>query len=389
MAHRNGLNGELPERMRRLAAKDATYHSGRILGSMGTAPHPAAEAAHRLFLSSNLGDPGHFPGAAELEAQYHSILLRLAGSRRTRGVAQVTSGASEANILALAWMKIRSGRNEIIVPKTGHFSLEKAAKFLGLRLRIADTDAHHRVKPDSIEDHIGPQTAGIVAVAGTTQVGSIDDVHAVATLAREHGLPLHVDAAFGGYVLPFLSPMRPFGFDVPGVETVAMDTHKMAMGTIGAGALLFRDASELEELAVETPYLSTPRQRGILGTRSAGPVAAACAAWDALGRDGYRRIVTACLDNTRYLAQRLDEEGIDPLVDPELNILAIPHPDPSALQRRLAAKGWRVNVLTRLKAIRLVLMPHVTRRRIDEFLPDLVRAHDAPGVKGPARAKTR
>jgi tyrosine decarboxylase / aspartate 1-decarboxylase len=201
-------------------------------------------------------------------------------------------------------------------------------------------------------------------------------------LAREHGLPLHVDAAFGGYVLPFLPSPVKFGFEIPGVETVAMDTHKMAMGTIGAGAVLFRAQSELDELAVETPYLSTPRQRGVLGTRSAGPVAAAVAAWDELGPAGYRRIVRTCLENTRRLQRAMHRAAWEPLVEPELNILALPHPRPEDLQAALAERGWRVNVLTRLKAIRIVLMPHVTRETLDALIPDLIAARQATlGVK--------
>ena len=371
-------------KLRALRATDATFSSGKILGSMGTAPHPSAEAAHRLFLNANLGDPGHVPGAARVEAAYNRILLDLAGAKPGRGVGQVTSGASEANILALAWMRIRSGAGDVIVPRTGHFSLEKAAKFLGLRLRIAETDERHRLLPQSVSSLVGPETAGIVAVAGTTQVGSIDPISEIAEIARSHDLPLHVDAAFGGYILPFLNPARRFGFDIPGVETVAMDTHKMAMGTIGAGALLMREQRELDELAVETPYLSTPRQRGILGTRSAGPVAAAVAAWDSLGAKGYERVVTGCLENTRFVAKALSGHGIRPLVEPELNILAIPHPDPLRLQGRLAARGWRVNVLTRLHAIRLVMMPHVTRRTLAAFLPAFLKAYnesaEVPGL---------
>lgn len=342
---------------------------------MGTAPRPVAEAAHRLFLNANLGDPGHVPGAADVERQYGRILLDLARSKPGRGVAQVTSGASEANILALAWMRLRSGAKELIVPRTGHFSLEKAAKFLGLKLRIAETDAHHRVDVDSVRGLIGPQTAGIVAVAGTTQVGSIDPIRNIADLAVQHDLPLHVDAAFGGYVLPFLKPRIPFGFDIEGVESVSMDTHKMAMGTIGAGAVLFRDGTDLDELAVETPYLSTPRQRGILGTRSAGPVAAAVAAWEELGAPGYQRIVSTCMQDTAYVLRELGNAEIPPLVEPELNIVAIPHPNPERLQALLAQAGWRVNVLTRLRAIRIVVMPHVTRSVIRAFLPTFIESY--------------
>ena len=86
-------------RLRKLRARDATYASGRILGSMGTAPHPVAREAHELFQCANLGDPGHVPGSAEVESQYARILLRLAGAPRenlTRTAYNVTAFSPRA-----------------------------------------------------------------------------------------------------------------------------------------------------------------------------------------------------------------------------------------------------------------------------------------------------
>lgn len=365
------------EQLRRL---DYSYASGQILGSMCTAPHPLAEQAHVLFLEANLGDPGHFPGAHQIEQEYQRELLSLCGASVGRGGAQVTSGGSEANILALALLRESTGRNEVIVPRTGHFSFEKAAKFMGMRLRIAETDELYRARPESVESLIGPRTAGIVAIAGSTQVGSVDPIGELGRVAQQHKVRLHVDAAFGGYVLPFLRPPARFGFDVPGVTSITIDSHKMGMGTLGAGALLVRDPHDLEALAVETPYLSVPRQRGVLGTRSGAPVAAAWALLRGLGAPGYQAVVARCLQATQHFLRLLKHEGLAPLIPPELNIVAVPCPEPAAAQQALARRGWRVNVLPRLKAIRIVLMPHVTPEILDAFTPDLAAAiRRAPG----------
>lgn len=360
-------------RLQAARARDFTYASGRILGSMCTAPHPLAVEAHRLFLEANLGDPGHFPGAKDLEEDYVQKLLRICGATARSGAGQVTSGGSEANILALALMRETTGRDEVIVPRTGHFSFEKAAKFMKMRLRIADVDEHYRVRPEAVDALVGPRTAGIIGIAGSTQLGSLDPIPSLGRLAQAHGVPLHVDAAFGGYLLPFRRPSFSFGFDVPGVTSVTIDSHKMGMGTLGAGALLVRDPAALEALAVETPYLSVPRQRGVLGTRSAAPVAAAWALLDALGQRGYARVVAACLKNTSHFVARLRAEHLAPLIQPELNIVAVPCLDPQRVQDDLTRHHWRVNVLPRLGAIRIICMPHVTREGLDEFLPDLVR----------------
>lgn len=378
---------DVRRRLQALAKLDFSYAGGRILGSMCTQPHPLALEAQRLFASANLGDPGHFPGARKIEEDYHRILLRLAGAPSSVGVAQTTSGGSEANILALAMLREATGKDEIVIPRTGHFSFEKAAKFMRMRLKIAEVDNRYRVLPESVESLIGPRTAGIVAIAGTTQVGSLDPIPEIGRIARKHAVRLHVDAAFGGYVLPFLKPSVPFGFDVPGVTSVTLDSHKMGMGTLGAGALLVRDARELDLLAVETPYLSTRRQRGILGTRSAAPVAAAWALWEALGTNGYKKIVDGCVKTTHHLEDMLARDEIRPLIPPELNIVAIPTPEPYAVQDDLTRRGWRVNVLPRLGALRIVCMPHVDRAAIDDFLPDLRQVLERRRRKTAGRSK--
>lgn len=356
---------------------DYSYANGQILGSMCTAPHPLAEQAHVLFLETNLGDPGHFPGTHQIEQEYVSELIRLCGG--SRGGGQVTSGGSEANILALALLREASGRQEVIVPRTGHFSFEKAAKFMRMRLRIADVDDRYRVDPQSVAGLVGPQTAGIIGIAGSTQLGSLDPMPELGRIARDHGVRLHVDAAFGGYVLPFLSPPRPFGFNVPGVTSVTVDSHKMGMGTVGAGALLVRDLSDLDALAVETPYLSVPRQRGVLGTRSGAPVAAAWALFKGLGARGYATVVARCLKATSRFVRLLGEHGLSPLIPPEINIVAVPCSDPVRVQALMTRKGWRVNVLPRLGAVRIVVMPHVTEEILDAFTPDLAGAIRATG----------
>lgn len=368
------------EELETLKRQDFAYEAGQILGSMCTAPHPLAVQAHLLFLEANLGDPGHFPGAKTIEDRYLQCLLDLAGSSPSSGGGQVTSGGSEANILALAMLRgANGGRNEVIVPRTGHFSLEKAAKFMRLKLRIAEVDDQYRVEPARVQELVGPKTAGIVGIAGSTQVGSIDPLPELGRLARDLNVPLHVDAAFGGYLLPFLHPARRFGFDLEGVTSVTMDSHKMGMATLGAGALLVNEPAHLDVLAVETPYLSVPRQRGVLGTRPAAPIAAAWALWAGLGRAGYRAVVEQCLSSTRHLVTLLNRVGLQPLVPPQLNIVAIPVHEPTRVQAGLTRRGWRVNVLPRLSALRIVCMPHVTPEVLDAFVPDLVEAIERHG----------
>src|SRR4030042_1720180 len=85
--------------LRKIREQDQKYESGRILCSMCTAPHPAARLAHQLFLSSNLGDPGLFPGSLRLEKEVVRELAALLNGKSSVGF--IVSGGTEANLLAL------------------------------------------------------------------------------------------------------------------------------------------------------------------------------------------------------------------------------------------------------------------------------------------------
>src|SRR2546428_3920797 len=160
---------------------------------------------------------------------------------------------------------------------------------------------------------VGRNTAAVVAVAGTTELGQVDPIDEIGELCRDRAF-LHVDAAFGGFVLPFLDhpDTPPWDFRVAGVSSLVLDAHKMGMATIPASHLLVREAKHFEGIAVESPYLTSVYQTSLLGTRNSAGVAAAYAAMRSLGRDGYRRIVARCMKNTALIVDRAREAGIEP-----------------------------------------------------------------------------
>ena len=118
-----------------------------------------------------------------------------------------------------------------------------------------------------VESLIDKNTIGLVGIAGNTEFGQVDPIEDLSRLALQHKLFLHIDAAFGGFVIPFLEESYPFDFEVPGVTSIAIDPHKMGLSTIPSGALLFRSPSFLDSLKVSTPYLTTKAQFTLTGTR--------------------------------------------------------------------------------------------------------------------------
>ena len=337
----------------------------RVLSSMCTEPHPAAWEAAERFLATNPGDPATYPAIADLEERAVSQLGEICGLANPHGY--VASGGTEANIQA-----VRAARNlgntddpNVVVPESAHFSFQKAAGVLGVELRGAPTDESRRVDVDAVLDLADEDTILVVGIAGTTEYGRVDPIPALADVADEVGAMLHVDAAWGGFVLPFTDHEWHFGH-AP-VDTMTIDPHKMGQAAVPAGGLLAREERVLDALAVDTPYLETTSQATLTGTRSGAGVASAVAAMEALWPDGYREQFERSQANADWLATALDERGYE-VVEPVLPLVSadMPRWKIEALRER----GWRVSP-TGAGELRVVCMPHVKREMLESFVADL------------------
>jgi tyrosine decarboxylase/aspartate 1-decarboxylase len=192
-----------------------------------------------------------------------------------------------------------------------------------------------------------------------------------------------VDAAFGGFVIPFLKELHyklpEFDFTLKGVSTISIDSHKMGYSAIPLGTLIIRQKHWLDSISVESPYISCEKQVGILGTRSGAPVAAAYAVAQYLGFGGYKKMVKSCMNVTGYTEKRITELGLDLVIQPTMNVLGIKLKKPGQIVKKLSEQGWRVNKIERLSCIRLVLMPQITKQIIDEFIPVLKKTCEEVG----------
>ncbi|WP_292517406.1 tyrosine decarboxylase MfnA [Methanoculleus sp.] len=337
-----------------------------ILSSMCTPPHPVAARAHAIFLETNLGDPGLFPGTVALE----ELLVRRLGTLMHHPGAggYATSGGTESNIQALRIAKKLKpvGSPNVVVPASAHFSFLKACDILGLDMRVAPLDADFRMDAEAAAGLIDKNTVALVSVVGTTEYGMVDPIAALSDVALDRDTFLHIDAAFGGMVVPFLDNPVPFDFSLPGVSSISVDPHKMGMSTIPAGCLLTRDPNYFACLNVETPYLTVKRECTLAGTRPGASVAAAVAVLEYLGMEGMRAVVTGCMENARRLIEGMETLGCPRAVTPDVNV--------ATFSCDRAPAGWRVS-RTRAGHMRIVCMPHVTRDVIEKFLKDMSDMH--------------
>jgi tyrosine decarboxylase/aspartate 1-decarboxylase len=350
-------------------SKDTSYE--KVLSAMCTRPHPIAVKAHMQFIESNLGDFGLFQGTKELEENVIALMGRLLGDPNSCGY--ITTGGTESNIQALRTARNLSEKKypNVIVPSSAHFSFDKVADLLGIEVRKADLDNEFKVDIGSVESLIDDNTAALVGIAGSTEFGQIDPIDRLAELAMSRDIFLHVDAAFGGFVIPFLDKKYAFDFSVSGVSSITSDPHKMGLSTIPAGGLLFREEACLLPLEIDTPYLTIRKQHSLTGTRSGAGVAATYAAMMYLGMEGYRKIVGNCMKLTNRLVEEVQEFGAAPLIDPVMNIIALDVPDLDNVRKRLRARGWFTSITRSPHAMRLVMMPHLSDEALTLFISDL------------------
>ena len=362
--------------------KDLSYESGSILGSMCSEPLNIAKEIHEKYISKNLGDPGLFMGTAELEKEVIREIGGLFGNSNVIGT--FTTGGSEANLIAM-----RIARNlhpnikkpEVVLPCSAHVSFDKAADLLNLKLKKVNLHDNFQIDLDHLESLVNDKTCAVVGVAGTTSLGLVDPIEKIGEIIEGRDIFFHVDAAFGGFVLPFLKEL---GYSVPAwdfslksVDSITADAHKMGLGIIPSGGFFVKDASILKKTGFDIPYLAGGNFRHfhIVGTRPGSPIIAFWAIIKHLGVKGFTEIVKKCMENTKFLAQRISEiDGVKLAVDPIMNIIGITTESGNSiceLEQSLRNNKWMLGKFLNFNLVRAVIMPHVKREHLLEFSYDL------------------
>ncbi len=354
---------DIIKRLESLKGENTNFSCGRVLGSMCTEPFGVAEKAYQMFLESNLGNPGLYPGTKKLEKKVHEIVGDLINAEGMESLS--VGGGTEGNIMGLWRAREKSGKKKVLLPKSAHFSFEKACSLLDMESEYVPLTDDYKVDLSALEKKIDEETAAVVGIAGTTEHGAIDPIKYIAELTGD--IHLHVDAAFGGFVIPFLKDMGyelpSFDFNIRGVDSISLDPHKMGMSPVPLG--LFYSKGK-EEITIDSPYLTSDKQKSIRGTRASASIPAFWATLEFLGEEGYKEIISNCMENTHHLVDRMKEIGLEPSTEPTLNIASFKYEDPEQIVAALSEKGWYISRTVHPKGLRFVVMPHVTEDSIDQ-----------------------
>ncbi len=348
-----------------LAKGDADFAGGHTWSMVywaGDAHHSLVEQAHDRFLATNGLNPMAFQSLKRMEEEVVAMSATLLHAP-PEASGTMTSGGTESIMLAVKTWRDRAasrrhlprGRQpEVLAPVTVHPAFAKACHLFGLRLRTVPVDGDGLVDPGRLLRAIGRRTVLVVASAPQYPHGAVDPIGAIAAGAARRGVPVHVDACFGGFLLPWLERLGvdvpTWDFRVPGVQSISADLHKYGYAAKGASVLLYRDGATLRhQFFVSTDWpggiYASP---GLAGTRPGGPIAAAWAALQALGEEGY-------LDLSRQTWQAAESLRAGIADIPGLRLLGRPHSsvvtwaatddtlDVYAVADLLQARGWSVD----------------------------------------------
>ncbi|MFF6914170.1 tyrosine decarboxylase MfnA [Streptomyces sp. NPDC012466] len=356
----------------------------RVLNSICTEPHPlgvemAAAAAH-----TNLGDVRIFRGTKRIERKVVELLLDLLAN--PGGSGSLVSGGTEANLIAMLVARESArargrltDRPEVVVSSTVHFSFTKVFGLLGLTPVVVPVDESLRLPAGEVARRIGEHTVAVVATAGSSEFGVVDAVDEIGPVVAGRGVHLHVDAATGGFIIPFARALGhdlpQFDFTVDGVDSITIDPHKYGLANVPAGAVLFRGAQDAGRFAVDSFFIDTPVHNTLLGTRPGAAAVSTYAVLEHLGRDGFLDLTRTNYEVTKYLVDGLRAAGHELFAAPQLNIVVVRMPHAVRISQLLETRGWIVSTSKRFgETLRLVVTRHVTPEMVDEFLPELERA---------------
>src|ERR1700759_1295894 len=331
---------------------------------------PEAEQLMAECSPKNMIDKDEYPQTAELEHRCVNILGHLWNAPHEEAIGCSTTGSSEACMLggmALLWRwraKRRAAgkdpaRPNLVMGSNVQVCWEKFCRYWDVEPRyVPMVPGRLHLGPAEAAARCDENTIGVVAIMGSTMDGSYEPVldisRALDRLQADqgHDVPVHVDAASGGFVAPFLHQDLQWDFRVPRVASVNASGHKYGLVYPGVGWIIWRSPGDLpEDLVFKVNYLGGEMPTFALNfSRPGAQVAAQYYNFIRLGWEGYRNVQQTCQDIALFLSGEIARLGpFELLTDgPELPVFRLEVTGSSvfALSERLRQRGWQVPAYT-------------------------------------------
>lgn len=281
-----------------------------------------------------------FKGTQEIEREVLEILaVDVFNAESNEYDGYIATGGTEANIEAL-WIyrnyfmnthQAKLSEIMIIASEDTHYSIAKGSNLLMVDWMKVDVHFENR-KIDEIkfENALGNAISNgkkyfiVVANMGTTMFGSVDNPDSYTSILEKHkvAFKLHVDAAYGGFIYPFLTDKNQLDFSNPHVSSITIDAHKMLQAPYGAGIFLCRKNLIENVLTKEAEYVEG-MDLTLCGSRSGANAVAVWMILKTYGKNGWFEKVKILEMRTDWLCKQLDELNISYYRQPFMNIVTI------------------------------------------------------------------
>ncbi|KAI2632922.1 pyridoxal phosphate-dependent transferase [Xylaria nigripes] len=301
---------------------------------VNTYMEPNAAQLMKENLSKNLADNDEYPAMMAIHERCITILAQLWGvNKDEKAVGTATTGSSEAiHLGGLAmkrrWQEHRQAKGldtlkpNIIMGANAQVALEKFARYFDVEARIlpVSSESRYRLDPELVKNSIDENTIGVFVILGSTYTGHYEPVQEISEILDEYqeqtgiDIPIHVDAASGGFVAPFTyagAGGSKWNFELPRVKSINTSGHKYGLVCAGVGWIIWRDESYLpKHLIFELHYLGgTEKSFSLNFSRPGAQVIVQYYNLIHLGFSGYREIMENCLTNARLLSKSLEATG--------------------------------------------------------------------------------
>ncbi|MEW5739670.1 MAG: aspartate aminotransferase family protein [Myxococcota bacterium] len=366
--------------------EDVNWKAGRTFSLVYFAGDEVSQLlkdAYAEFMSENGLSPVAFPSLRQMETEVVSMAASLLGGD-DEVAGTMTSGGTDSIMMAMKaareWGRKKGiARPRVVAPHSAHPAFDKAAHYFDIELSHAPVGNDFRVDVNAMERLIDERTVLLVGSAPSYPQGVVDDIPAIAALAKARGLLCHVDACLGGFFLPFAKrlgrPVPPWDFQVDGVTSISADLHKYGYAAKGASVVLHRNAA----LRRNQFFTYSGWNGGLYaspsfcGTRPGGAIAAAWAVMTHLGEEGYLARTRSVLDTTaKLLAGIRATPGLSVMGEPVGGVFAFTSDSLNVyeLGDAMDARGWKLDRQQKPPALHCMITP-AHEQVADVFLSDL------------------
>ena len=403
-------SGELPPTTAAQIVRDELMLDGNarlnLATFVSTWMEPQAADLMASCFDKNMVDRDEYPQTAELERRCVNILAALWNAQPDeQPIGTSTTGSSEAAMLGGLALKRRwearrragglgTEQPNLVMGVNVQVCWEKFCRYFDVEPRLVPVEAgRHHLTAGAALPRCDDHTIGVVGILGSTFDGSYEPIADIAAaLDRLHAdggpdIPIHVDAASGGFVAPFLDPDLRWDFRLPRVASINASGHKYGLVYPGVGWTVWRDDSALpDELVFSVSYLGGSQATfSLTFSRPGAPVIAQYYNFLRLGRDGYQRVQAAARDVARQLAAGIGDLGPFELLTKarHLPVFAFTLREGETrysvfdVSRALRERGWLVPAypfpprLEHLHVLRIVVRNGFSRDLADLLLDDL------------------